>query len=259
MARLEAVGYLREIYDLLAEQQDLTPNNPIVTASLQNLVDTLRRWQSLGWDDFPEEPALADVRAGLPALCGLAECEMEKWWARKILSDPCPAVRALAPFWYLADYRSLCRAEIGLIDREGYLDIALLGCGAMPLSAIYFAEANPETIVRCVDCDGEACQYAYELIAALGLSARIEVIECLAEQFPVSPGETVVCTSLLRAPGLYQHLRNRQVTRILLRDAEGPYRWLYAPARTPGPGFREWGRTPPSSAHINTSRYFVAT
>lgn len=259
MERLEAIGFMRETYDMLLHQHDLTPNNPIITAGLQNLVNRLHYWQETGFgNDLYDEPALADLRTGLPHLCGIAECEMEKWWARRIIADPCPAARTLALFWYLDNYCNLCKAESDLVERQHLTDLAFLGCGALPISALFFAEKNPETLIRCVDHDGEACELAADLVAAVGLSARIEIIEDKAEQFPVSSSETVICASLLLAPGLDEHIRTRGVQRLLLRDVEGVYRWLYMPARAPGAEFRERARTPISSTRINTTRYFVA-
>ena len=135
---------------------------------------------------------------------------------------------------------------------------AFLGSGALPVTAILIARDCAETRVVCVDCDGEACELAERLIALLGLSASIEVASSDAEDYPSAPDETIICASLLRAPGLFAALQDRRARRLIIRDAEGPYRFCYRPAMLPDRDFVERAKSPVSSARINTSRYFEA-
>jgi hypothetical protein len=97
-----AIAFLTDIYSDLAGQEDLSPNNPCVNRSLGALVGALQQWQADGFGaDLVDEPDLAEIARGLPVICGKAECEMEKWWSRRILESVCPGVQALEAFWYV--------------------------------------------------------------------------------------------------------------------------------------------------------------
>jgi len=257
MQHADAIAFLKATHRTLTEQEDLSPNNPEVNNCLGALVATLRSWQAAGFGaELSDHPDLADVAAGLPQLCGAAEAQMEKWWCRKILASPCPGAQALAAFWYLDEYRALCRSELALLGDRRAERFAFLGSGALPLTAILLAQSSPGVCVECIDRDGEACELAARLIALLGLGERVEVREGDARDYRPSAGETLICASLLHAPGLYACLAEARAERLLIRDAEGAYRFCYRPAPLPSRGFVERAKSPISTRRINTSRYF---
>jgi Nicotianamine synthase protein len=259
MDRSRATLFLTTTYRSLARQQDLSPNNPAINRSLRALVATLQSWQAAGFGaELVEEPCLAEVSRGLPELCAAAECAMEKWWSRRVLESPCPAAQVLEAFWYLENYRELCAAEHELVGHGCGGRFAFLGSGALPMTALILAKADPLLEMRCIDCDGEACELAERITRRLGLAERITIWESRAEHFAPREGETVICASLLRAPGLFAALLRGGVKRLLVRDAEGVYRFCYRRAELPGAGFIERGRARPSPKRINTSRYFEA-
>ena len=256
--RARAIAYLNETFRTLEAQTDLSPDNALVTQRLHDLVATLQAWQRRGFGDtLAQEPDLADARAGLPELCARAECMMEKWWCRKALASAAPW-RVLSDFWYLANYRSLCCAETALAGQQALREAVFLGCGALPLTAILLAVEDENARLTCVDADGEACDLAAALVGALGLPSRIAIDHSRAEDHPIPPAATVICASLLEAPGLYAHLAARGAARLLIRDVEGVYRWLYRPAPHPGPAFSEAARTAQSPERINITRHFDA-
>ena len=183
---------------------------------------------------------------------------MEKWWCRKILASPCPGAQSLAAFWYLDEYRDLCRSELALLGGRRTERFAFLGSGALPLTAILLAQSAPDICIGCVDRDEEACELAARLVALLGLGERVTVTAGDARDHRPASGETVICASLLDAPGLYARLSDAGAERLLVRDAEGPYRFCYRPAPLPDSGFIERSRSPVSTRRINTSRYFEA-
>jgi hypothetical protein len=260
MHQADAIAFLKATHRTLTEQEDLSPNNPEVNNCLGALVATLRAWQAAGFGaELSDHPDLADVAAGLPRLCAGAEVEMEKWWCRKILADPCPGAQALAAFWYLDEYRALCQSELALLGDRRAERFAFLGSGALPLTAILLAQSGPGICVECVDRDGEACELAARLIALLGLADQVAVTEGDARDYRPSSEATLICASLLNAPGLYTRLSDARAERLLIRDAEGPYRFCYRPAPLPGRGFIERAKSPMSTRRINTSRYFEAT
>ena len=260
MQHADAIAFLKATHRTLAGQEDLSPNNPEVNNCLGMLVATLRSWQAAGFGaELFEHPELTDVAAALPRLCAAAEAAMEKWWCRKILANPCPGAQALAAFWYLDEYRALCQSELVLLGDRRAERFAFLGSGALPLTAILLAQSGPGVRVECIDRDGEACELAARLIALLGLGDRVSVTEGDAREHRPSLGETLIFASLLNAPGLYARMSEARAERLVIRDAEGAYRFCYRPAPLPGQGFIERAKSPISTQRINTSRYFEAT
>ncbi len=256
--RESAITYLNETFDTLRAQSDLSPDNQTVTRCLHRLVRTLSAWHKAGFGhDLAGAPELAEARIELPRLCGNAEQALEAWWCRKALASNAPA-RVLANFWYMANYRSLYHAEAGLAGPESLREAVFLGCGPLPLTAIVMARADDAASLRCVDADAQACELAAALVRALGLDGRITVEHARAEACHIPRGASVICASLLDAPGLHDHLADRGAAQMLVRDAQGVYQWLYRPATLPGRAFRECARTQPAPERINITRYFEA-
>lgn len=259
MAYPEAAEFLNSIHETLACQSDLSPENPKVNNCLSRLVATLQNWQRCGYgSDLADHPDFAGLAEALPALCAKAECEMEKWWCQRILASDCKGMQALAAFWYLDNYEALCRTELGLLGNRCKGCFVLLGSGALPLTAILLTQQAPNIEITCVDSDGEACTMAQELIPLLGLSEQITIEHADACSYRPSADKTIICTSLLDAPGVFSHLDACHIKRLLLRDAEGPYRFCYRPARLPGAEFVQRAKSSLSTERINTSRYFEA-
>ncbi|NJM34231.1 MAG: hypothetical protein HC850_05395 [Rhodomicrobium sp.] len=259
MNETEAIDFLTATRRMLASQQDLSPNNPEVNRCLGRFVATLRACQTAGFGQYlPDRPELAGLAGDLARLCGKAECAMEKWWCRRILASDCPAAQALAAFWYLDEYKALHSSELALIDRKPASRFAFLGSGALPVTAILMAQSQPEVSINCVDCDAEACELAERLIKLIGLKDRITIIMDDAMHYGAAPDELVLCASLLDAPYLFPALLKRGAQHLIVRDAEGVYRFCYRPSALPETGFIERAKSAPSTARINTSRYFEA-
>lgn len=258
MNQTDAIVFLKDIYRTLAHQSDLSPDNPQVNRCLGQLVATLRQWQSNGFGHkLADHPELAHIAEALPQLCAKAECEMEKWWCRQILASDCPGAQALAAFWYLDEYAALCRSELQLVGENARRGFAFLGSGALPVTAIMLAKSCPDARISCVDCDEDSCALSEKLLQLLGLSGRIEVKSAHAEHYEARPDETLICASLLDAPSLFELLPERRVRHLIIRDAEGPYRFCYRPARLPGAAYAELAKSEISHERINTSRYYA--
>jgi len=258
MDHSDAFAFLNGVHETLAAQPDLSPDNPHVNTCLGHLVATLQDWQRVGFgQDLADQPEFFHLARDLPRLCAAAECEMEKWWCRRILASGCPGAKALAAFWYLDEYEALCRSEMRLMGGGAEPGRhACLGSGALPVTAILLATSDKRAHVTCVDCDAEACALAEQLVALLGLAGRIRVMAGKAEDYHPSPEERILCASLLDAPPLYERLFERRARHLIVRDAEGPYRFCYRPARLPDARYEEKARSRPCPERINTSRYF---
>ncbi len=252
--KAHAVETIRRSYSLLSTEQDLSPANPRVNAQLTELVRTLAHCQSAGIsNDLLNAPALATELEYLPALCGAAECEMEKYWARHLIScDVCDVTK----FWYYPEYQELCRAEKELFETRRFETISFLGSGALPLTAFLLARHLPGVKVTCVDFDAEACDLARRLSRKIGVANDVD-IRCMdALQYVPCDNELVICASLLQGrEEVYRQLRSRNCA-MIVRDSEGAYQFLYKAAELPEEGFRQVAKTAVDPRRINTSRYY---
>jgi hypothetical protein len=253
--RQEAVKAIRHSYAVLSAEQNLSPQNERVNHSLTHLVRTLTRCQAPEVSAYLlATPDLSVERENLPGLCGQAECEMEKFWARKLISR---TDSHLNEFWYYPEYQELCRAEKELFDRRSFGTISFLGAGALPLTAFLLAHSVPAAKIVCVDYDSEACDLAQQLGKRLGLESRVD-IRCMdALTYDPQDNELVICASLLQGrEEVYRRLLKHHQGALMVRDSEGAYQFLYKAAELPKTGFREIAKTAMDPRRINTTRYY---
>lgn len=253
--RKEAEQAIRESYALLSAEQNLSPQNERVNRSLTHLVRTLTRCQSPDVSGYLlQTPELSEEREKLPGLCGQAECEMEKFWARNLISR---ADCHLDEFWYYPEYRELCRAEKELFENRSFSTISFLGAGALPITAFLLAYSVPDAQIVCVDYDSEACDLARQLGQKLDLSDRVDVRCMDALQYDPRDNELVICASLLQGrEQVYSRLRRHHQGALMVRDSEGAYQFLYKAAELPTSGFRQIAKTAMDPRRINTTRYY---
>jgi hypothetical protein len=254
VSKQRAMDAIRQSYALLSTEQNLSPHNERITRSLTHLVRTLTKCQSPELVRFlMDTPDLKTEREGLPALCGRAECEMEKYWARRLITRP---ACDLTEFWYFPEYTELCRAEINLFKQKEFSRISFLGAGALPLTAFLLARHCPKTKIACIDYDPEACVLAEQLSRKLGLKGRVSAHYMDALEYVPEGNELVICASLLQGrEQIYRHLQGHDGA-LIVRDSEGPYQYLYKAAELPRHRFREIAKTSADALRINTSRYY---
>ncbi|MGM0423275.1 MAG: nicotianamine synthase family protein [Pseudomonadota bacterium] len=254
------IGYLKKSYNFLSNAKDMSPCNEDVNTCLYDLVTTLSQWQGRPIvTELLSSTELEAVRNGLPELCGQAECEMEKFWAKRLLGDKNLKQNGLSSFWYFEHYKNLCAAENELVDFGQYDRISFLGSGALPLTAYFAAEACPHAEIKCVDCDCDACDLALDLVDTLGLSRQIEIIQKQALDYTPKDRELVICASLLTGHGdLYKNLIEQQIESLLIRDAEDIYQFLYKPASRPDLPYRKMAQTSPTPERINTTLFYTS-
>lgn len=252
---LTATHAIQNSHHLLSTESDLSPNNGKITEALTHLVRTLTCCQCSAMTEcLLAAQHLQREKEQLPELCGKAECEMEKYWTRKLLSSEQLCLR---DFWYISEYEALCKAEAELIGNKRYDRITFLGSGALPLTAIMLAEMFPQSHVNCVDMDAEACTLSYALIEKAGLGARISVLQQDAATYMPQGNELVICAALLQnAEVVYEHILLHPECDLIVRDSEGVYRFLYREAKLPDIRFVEIGKTTLDTRRINTSRYY---
>jgi hypothetical protein len=245
---------IQNSHQTLRGEKDLSPRNEKVTHTLTHLVKTLTQCTSKNISGYLlSTPDLKVERDELPNLCGMAEGEMEKYWARKLISE---TGLELSSFWYYSQYCELCQAETELFKQRTFKKISFLGSGALPVTAIMMARQLPQSKIICVDFDAEACDLSEQLCKKMNVEKQID-IRCMdALQYQPEHDELVVCASLLQGRDqVYQRLKSLDCG-LIVRDAEGPYQYLYKPAELPKENYRQIARTKMDSRRINTSRYF---
>ncbi len=253
--KVSAIQAIRDSFNILSSETDLSPANPLITETLTKLVRTLTQCQSPELVNFlMNAPELAMEREKLPVLCGLAECEMEKYWAVKLAEQP---ACNLAEFWYFPEYTALCAAELDLIKGQNFDRISFLGSGALPLTGFILARHCPDTKIVCVDYDTEASNMAAKLARKIGLGSQVEMLTMSATEYVPAKNELVICASLLQgSKTVYENLA-RSGNNMIVRDCEGPYQYLYKSAELPSNTlFVERAKTAIDSKRINTSRYY---
>jgi hypothetical protein len=232
----------------------LSPHNTRVNGQLTELVRTLEQCQPAAVSNYLlSTPELAAEREKLPELCGTAECEMEKYWARRLITC---STFDVTKFWYYPEYQELCRAEKELFARRSFANISFLGAGALPLTAFLLARSLPGARITCVDFDNEACDLAQQLARKAGVANDVE-IRCMdALDYVPRDHELVICASLLHGRDeIYRRLKNWPGA-LLVRDSEGAYQFLYKAAELPEYGFTQIAKTDIDPRRINTSRYY---
>lgn len=247
---------IQDSYAVLSSEQDLSPENPRITTSLTQLVGTLTQCQCPVMCEYLLTTSLLQTeRDQLPTLCGTAEGEMEKYWARRLIAAARPN---LDDFWYIKEYKALCDAEHALIKGRAFDRISFLGAGALPLTAFFLAENAPHADIVCVDFDAEACDLSAQLTRKIGLGHRIDIQQKDAAVYQPGHNELVICASLLNnSETVYANLERRSDCDLLIRDAEGSYRFLYRQAKLPpSNAFQQVCKTGLDSRRINTSRYY---
>lgn len=250
----KAVQSIRDSYNVLSSAKDLSPENDRINESLTRLVGTLTQCQEPELSRFLlNTPELAVERERLPELCGQAECEMEKFWTRKLIDSPACDLKG---FWYYAEYSELCKAEMELFKDRTFDRITFLGAGALPLTAFMLARDCPDTKITCVDFDAEACELAEKLCHRLGLQDQVDMRYMDALEHVPGENELVICASLLQGrEEVYKRLSDHDCA-LIVRDSEGPYRYLYKAAELPKSDFRQVAKTDIDPRRINTSRYY---
>ena len=255
-----AIQAIRIAYSDLRDETDLSPHNPKVNACLSDLVCQLNAAHCCEQGPFlANHEELAEERHKLPELCGKAECEMERYWAKRLLALPSLNWGDVESFWYYHNYIALWQLEKNLLGGTVHAPrLIFLGGGSLPLSALLALRENPQLQAVCVDFDAEACTLSQQLANGLGLGQRMQAVCASAQDFAYQPNDLVLCASLIQyKEALYDKLYACGVHTFMVRDAEGAYCFLYEKSPLPPKHqYRELRQTIPVPECINTTRLF---
>ncbi|MDQ2788721.1 MAG: nicotianamine synthase [Actinomycetota bacterium] len=130
------------------------------------------------------DPAIRRITPGLRSLCSAGEIELERAWARRIITSRDPQ-RELREFPYFTNYEQLTRLEhhavLGVTERA-LPRMLFVGAGPLPLTSLLLTTQHGHTEIDNIDIDPEATQLAQQLTGALQIDSlrfrRADVLTC---------------------------------------------------------------------------------
>lgn len=224
---------IRRIYDQLEAQPDLAPSSE-VSCLFSALVDI-----ALTTPEHPVDvlmdPRVDPITSHLRRLCGQGECALESAWAQRILESPDPQLE-VERFPYAANYRQLCRMEIGVLASAlptQLSNVGFVGCGPLPLSSMHLAQALEAAVVN-IDHDPHVLDVSRQVMNALGVGVSHLLAD--AERIDYSGFDVVVLAALVGESdddkrAIMRHISTslRPGALLLARSAHGLRELLYPP------------------------------
>jgi len=117
-------------------------------------------------------------KAKIQLKCSNAEYELEKHWAKRIISSKKPK-QEIKNFPYYENYEKLTKLEwFSLLSCSTHKkhNIVFIGGGPLPLTAIILAEKY-KCKVTVLDVDDEACELSLKIVKKLGLCKNLEILK----------------------------------------------------------------------------------
>lgn len=245
-------------YELLKLQTDLTPNNPIVNATLSSLIGS----SGYGFTErdvatILQNERLRAITPSLREICGRAEYEMECYCAERMVlpngQKPLSAYTDFNTFLYMKNYEALVDLELkalGWPKKQPVLDrttesMAFIGAGPLPISAILF-HLRTGIPVTCIDSDPRACELGRDLINHLArtqparfgkLTTGMHYVQANGAEHDYITHPLIFIASLVAQKDDVRQriLRTTDTqTTIIIRSAEGLSELFYTPYGTAG-------------------------
>lgn len=221
----------KEIYKQLSRADDLRPS-PRINTLFSELVSHIL--------NYPHAPCLLKKNEveNLQRICSEGECELEKYWARRIINSKSPSL-TLKSFPYFENYLKLVELEVSSLQKcrkHETHEILFCGGGALPLTSIILAQkfGISSTII---DNDKEAAALSQKLIQSLNLQTKITTLCRDAASFTNFYSFSVIYIAGLvglskeRQELIFSHINKsiRKDTHILVRSSYGNRKLLYRP------------------------------
>jgi len=227
---------LRSLHDRLDSLDSLAPS-PYVDALFANLVQLCCSYRDNAVFGSSDVHALGP---SLRRLCARGEYELELQWAVRVADAPDPVLE-LERFPYRANYSKLVALEVHSLLGLGYAEfrnVAFIGSGPLPLSAILLAERGGWAVDN-VEREAEAYGLAVKVADRLGLGHALRFHHCDAlefaalERFDVIFLAALVGTNRTEKRTLLAHLatRMRPGAVLLVRTADNLRTMLYPRVR----------------------------
>lgn len=253
----------RDAAKTLCGTHDLTPANQNVNRALGAFVRAVL--------DYPED-SLTEIQAILshhdvqnlraPLLRKLAEAEfqMELFYAQP---------GRVASFPYHENYRVLVAEEIAAVNLDHVTqdgddavpgEIYFIGSGPLPLTAIECARQTGRHVI-CVERDPVAAALSRDVIAQLGMSLLVDVIEGDGAVMNYAGAGLVMVAALVEGKEkTIAHIRDTAPNAMIgIRSAEGIRTLLYEQidhADVKAQGYRLCGQSRTTQEVVNTTLFF---
>ncbi len=164
---------LKDIYSQIISLDDYTPSEK---------VNSLFSALVLKATDPSSEEMLSRKKCGcLQRVCSHAEYEMEKHWAKEIISSN----NGIIDFPYYKNYVDLTKLEWNALASCTYHehhDVLFVGSGPLPMTAIILA-LNHNVRLKLIDNDPVAVRLSRSVIRMLGLQDMISVAQADGSSF----------------------------------------------------------------------------
>lgn len=254
----------KNAYEVLCNEQDLSPNNDIINQTLSNLVSTLSK--PIDSDvalDILNDTDIQLIRKEMLNKLSIAESLMERYYAQDFLQKV-NDLNHFSSFIYWDHYVKLVQTEISVLRKikSVFQSCAFVGTGPLPLSPLLI-QKELNTHMTCIDYD----QQAYELGNAL--IEKVHKNDLLQLRYVKQDGvlhnyrryDLVWIASLVenKEEVLKQIYKTNPHSLVAIRSADGVHQLLYE--QVDAEKFekvvcKEVGRTIADSFIINSTIFF---
>ncbi|KAF1954950.1 Nicotianamine synthase [Byssothecium circinans] len=187
-AAYQLLNDLRGIYQELSYLDDLSPGEK-VNGLLTRLVGLcIQPYGSEFEAQFLGIDGVSELCASLQPICAIAEGELERHWARRILDTPVSTNTSprslLRQFPYYTNYVDLSRLETSLLraflpqatTSTSPLHVAFIGSGPLPLTSFCLLDILPNVRIHNIDRDASALQASKELSEKLSIGKSMNFV-----------------------------------------------------------------------------------
>ena len=162
----------------------------------------------------------------LKIICIEFECAIEKYYAKMYLENNKDLIERR-----LEKCKRLMKMEGNLLKLNKNDKVAILGSGAMPISAILFNKLF-NAYITCIDIDQTAIEYSKKVIRSLGIQKYIKFTrgDVFMDNIKYSNYTKLVITGHIDNKNkllnvLYERIKNSTI--ILMRRPIGVYKFIY--------------------------------
>lgn len=267
-AEKNLIALVRDTFNRLACQTDLSPQNPVVNETLTRYVDTIIRADEViaDKDAVLNDPAVRGLMDDMMRLLSRAEFAMEDHFAKLLSEGGKMPLSGLNRFWYRANYKALVENEVDGIRnfaKDTHQDprpMAFVGSGPLPLSAVDYYLLTGKSCV-CIEMDEDAARNSRKLIENIGLDDVITVVQQDGREADYSPYSMIFVAALV---GNKDQVLDRihdtaSHAMIGVRSADGLKKLLYAQVdigSVEQRGFSHCGTTYGTPQAVNSTCFF---
>lgn len=174
----------------------------------------------------------------LQKICGQAEYELEKYWAKRIINNQ----KAFNEFPYIDNYQKLTKMEwhslLGCSMHTKH-NVLFVGGGPLPLTAIVLAQRY-DLSVTVIEKEQEAVDLSRNLIQKLALKHKVTIIHQDALRFRCYSDFNVIFVAALAGVDssikkeILDHIKtcSKKGTHLIARSSWGSRGLLYRPLDT---------------------------